>query len=107
MNRFIARRGKPHNVFSDNLTTFVGAFNELASLLPQDLQLSSIDTDLSPLTPSHFLIGRSLIMLTCSQPTAPTSATYKGTNEMASEGLPTSAHVEASYDELLIPSALF
>ncbi|CAG9576399.1 unnamed protein product [Danaus chrysippus] len=44
MNRFIARRGKPHNVFSDNLTTFVGAFNELASLLPQDLQLSSIDT---------------------------------------------------------------
>nr|XP_049699548.1 uncharacterized protein LOC126055245 isoform X2 [Helicoverpa armigera] len=130
MNRFIARRGKPRNIFSDNGTTFVGAFNELASLLSQDLGLSVIDpginfsfipaytphfgglwesavkstkhhlrrilgltnltfeematcliqveailnsrpltplsddlSDLIPLTPAHFLIGRSLILL--------------------------------------------
>ncbi|KAJ8710050.1 hypothetical protein PYW07_009416 [Mythimna separata] len=130
MNRFIARRGKPRNVFSDNGTTFVGAFNELAKLLSQDLNFSAIDpginfsfipaytphfgglwesavksvkhhlrrilgltnltfeematcliqveavlnsrpltplsndpSDLTPLTPAHFLIGRSLVML--------------------------------------------
>lgn len=130
MNRFIARRGKPRNIFSDNGTTFVGAFNELANLLSQDLNLSVIDpginfsfipaytphfgglwesavkstkhhlrrvlgltnltfeematcliqveailnsrpltplsndpSDLTPLTPAHFLIGRSLVML--------------------------------------------
>ncbi|XP_022824611.1 uncharacterized protein LOC111355114 [Spodoptera litura] len=43
MNRFIARRGKPRNIFSDNGTTFVGAFNELANLLSQDLRFDVVD----------------------------------------------------------------
>ncbi|XP_050684782.1 uncharacterized protein LOC126979511 isoform X7 [Leptidea sinapis] len=130
LNRFIARRGKPRHIFSDNGSTFVGAFNELAQLLAQDLDLNRIDpgitfsfipaytphfgglwesavkstkyhlkrilsltyltfeematcliqiesilnsrpltpissdpSDLTPLTPAHFLIGRSLLTL--------------------------------------------
>ncbi|XP_050670804.1 uncharacterized protein LOC126969432 isoform X3 [Leptidea sinapis] len=43
LNRFIARRGKPRHIFSDNGSTFVGAFNELAQLLAQDLDLNRID----------------------------------------------------------------
>ncbi|XP_050676796.1 uncharacterized protein LOC126973508 isoform X2 [Leptidea sinapis] len=43
LNRFIARRGKPRHIFSDNGSTFVGAFNELAQLLAQDLDLNKID----------------------------------------------------------------
>lgn len=41
LNRFIARRGKPQNIFSDNGTTFVGAFNELANILKQTVNLTS------------------------------------------------------------------
>ncbi|XP_050679550.1 uncharacterized protein LOC126975614 isoform X3 [Leptidea sinapis] len=130
LNRFIARRGKPRHIFSDSGSTFVGAFNELAQLLAQDLDLNRIDpgitfsfipaytphfgglwesavkstkyhlkrilsltyltfeematcliqiesilnsrpltpissdpSDLTPLTPAHFLIGRSLLTL--------------------------------------------
>ncbi|XP_061726239.1 uncharacterized protein LOC133531837 [Cydia pomonella] len=37
LDRFIARRGKPRTIFSDNGTTFVGAANELANVLNQDL----------------------------------------------------------------------
>lgn len=36
LNRFIARRWKPRNIFSDNGTTFVGTFN-----------LSDIDPDIN------------------------------------------------------------
>ncbi|XP_047994669.1 uncharacterized protein LOC125232886 [Leguminivora glycinivorella] len=127
LDRFTARRGKPRTIFSDNGTTFVGAANELAHVLNQDLAkdrvaeginfsfipaytphfgglwesavksvkhhlrrvlglthltfeemttclsqveailnsrpltpLSDDPSDLAPLTPSHFLIGRSL-----------------------------------------------
>lgn len=43
LNRFIARRGKPQCIFSDNGTTFVGAFNELAHFLKQaDLSVSDM-----------------------------------------------------------------
>ncbi|XP_028173713.1 uncharacterized protein LOC114362479 [Ostrinia furnacalis] len=44
LNRFIARRGRPQRIFSDNGTTFVGTFNELSSLL-RDPSLSAHLTD--------------------------------------------------------------
>ncbi|XP_052748143.1 uncharacterized protein LOC128200069 isoform X2 [Galleria mellonella] len=43
LNRFIARRGKPQTIFSDNGTTFVGTFHELSKLLKQ----SELSTDLA------------------------------------------------------------
>ncbi|XP_045455426.1 uncharacterized protein LOC123665124 [Melitaea cinxia] len=41
LNRFISRRGKPRNIYSDNGTTFVGTFHELSTLLKR---LSPADT---------------------------------------------------------------
>lgn len=58
MNRFTATRGKPRNFFSDNGTTFVGVFNELASLFSRDLSLNDIDTGIrfsfTPAYTPHF-----------------------------------------------------
>lgn len=134
LNRFIARRGKPRNIFSDNGSNFIGAFNELANILKQNFStnmveqgihfsfipaytphfgglwesavksvkhhlrrvlglahltyeemstcliqieailnsrpitpLSSDPSDLTPLTPAHFLLGRSLMFVPYTQ----------------------------------------
>lgn len=44
-SRFISRRGKPQRVYSDNGTTFVGAFNELSRFLK--VSSSNIESDLA------------------------------------------------------------
>lgn len=44
-SRFISRRGKPQRVYSDNGTTFVGAFNELSRFLK--VSSNSIESDLA------------------------------------------------------------
>lgn len=45
LRRFIARRGKPTDIYSDNGTTFVGAYNDLATFLKTNCD--SITSDLS------------------------------------------------------------
>lgn len=61
LHRFIARRGKPTNVFSDNGRCFVGASNDLANFFNQNLssvseQVSklSINFHFSPAYSPHF-----------------------------------------------------
>lgn len=56
LDRLVARRGKPRNIFSDNGTTFVGAFNELAEILKlePDLTGSSIKIHYIPAYTPHF-----------------------------------------------------
>ncbi|XP_045498174.1 uncharacterized protein LOC123696164 isoform X2 [Colias croceus] len=61
LNRFIARRGKPTNIFSDNGTNFVGACNELSKFLKQNSDTiksqtsnMSINFRFSPAYSPHF-----------------------------------------------------
>lgn len=43
LHRFIARRGKPVDIFSDNGTSFVGAYNELSKFLKSNSSSLSED----------------------------------------------------------------
>ncbi|KAJ0184405.1 hypothetical protein K1T71_000828 [Dendrolimus kikuchii] len=43
LRRFISRRGKPSQIYSDNGTTFVGAYNDLAKFLKDNAQCLSSD----------------------------------------------------------------
>ncbi|XP_022820494.1 uncharacterized protein LOC111352289 isoform X2 [Spodoptera litura] len=61
LRRFIARRGKPTQMFSDNGTTFVGAYNDLAKFLKTnsdeisgDLANEGIDFHFIPAYSPHF-----------------------------------------------------
>lgn len=61
LSRFIARRGKPTNIYSDNGTCFVGACNELSSFLRSNSDyiraqaaISSINFKFSPAYSPHF-----------------------------------------------------
>ncbi|XP_047027021.1 uncharacterized protein LOC124635227 isoform X2 [Helicoverpa zea] len=47
LNRFIARRGKPKTIFSDNGTTFIGTCNELADILRQDFSSVMANTGIN------------------------------------------------------------
>ncbi|XP_035455669.2 uncharacterized protein LOC118268519 isoform X2 [Spodoptera frugiperda] len=47
LNRFIARRGKPKTIFSDNGTTFIGTCNELADILKQDFSSVMANTGIN------------------------------------------------------------
>ncbi|CAK1598353.1 unnamed protein product [Parnassius mnemosyne] len=44
-SRFVARRGKPQRVYSDNSTTFVGALNQLKRLL--QLSYNDLESDIA------------------------------------------------------------
>lgn len=61
LNRFIARRGRPVNVFSDNGTNFIGACNDLAKFLKHTnyeitsyASQNSINFKFSPAYSPHF-----------------------------------------------------
>ncbi|XP_043496357.1 uncharacterized protein LOC122520328 [Polistes fuscatus] len=64
LRRFMARRGKCSDIYSDNATNFVGAANELEARVSRSLRpLSNDPNDLRALTPGHFLIGNSFTSL--------------------------------------------
>lgn len=61
LRRFIARRGKPSDIYSDNGTSFVGAYNEIGkflksncSSLPECLANDNINFHLCPPYSPHF-----------------------------------------------------
>ncbi|GFT63441.1 integrase catalytic domain-containing protein [Trichonephila clavipes] len=75
LKRFVARRGRPIEIHSDNGRNFVGANNELRKYLKHYLRvqieavlnsrticpLSNDPNDVETLTPAHFLVGSSLV----------------------------------------------
>lgn len=59
LNRFVARRGKPQSILSDNATNFVGVFNELqqflnTSNLPSEVAQQGIQFSFTPPYSPHF-----------------------------------------------------
>ncbi|GFX04731.1 integrase catalytic domain-containing protein [Trichonephila clavipes] len=75
LKRFVARRGRPIEIHSDNGRNFVGANNELRKILKALFKvqieavlnsrpicpLSNDPNDVETLTPAHFLVGSSLV----------------------------------------------
>ncbi|GFT27619.1 integrase catalytic domain-containing protein [Trichonephila clavipes] len=77
LKRFVARRGRPIEIHSDNGRNFVGANNELRKILKALFKvqieavlnsrpicpLSNYPNDVETLTPAHFLVGSSLVAI--------------------------------------------
>ncbi|GFU02038.1 integrase catalytic domain-containing protein [Trichonephila clavipes] len=71
LKRFVARRGRPIEIHSDNGRNFVGANNELRKILKALFKavlnsrpicpLSNDPNDVETLTPAYFLVGLSLV----------------------------------------------
>ncbi|KAK3756708.1 hypothetical protein RRG08_035464 [Elysia crispata] len=55
--RFVARRGHPSIIYSDNAQTFKAAHKQVEACI-NSRPLIYVGDDCNPLTPSHFLIGR-------------------------------------------------